>query len=92
MVAAARTFAERARRELSATGERLRPRTDHVPPPLTEQEVHIARLAAAGLTNFDIATELFLSPHTVEWHLGKVFAKLGIASRRDLNRARFPLS
>ena len=80
-------FAERARRELAATGEKVRKRGDDPPHVLTPQELHIARLAADGLTNPDIATELFISPRTVEWHLGKVFGKLGIASRRQLREA-----
>jgi len=78
-------FAERARRELEAAGETVRRRTtggaEHV---LTPQEAQIARLAGAGLTNPEIAAQLFLSPHTVEWHLRKVFTKLGIKSRKQL--------
>ncbi|MFF5077338.1 AAA family ATPase [Actinoplanes sp. NPDC000266] len=86
----AEAFAERARRELQATGETVRPRA--VPPvasALTAQEAQIARLAGAGLTNPEIGAQLFLSPHTVEWHLRKVFAKLGIASRKQI-RASLP--
>ena len=54
---------------------------------LTLQEFHIARLARDGLSNAEIGTRLFLSPRTVEWHLGKVFTKLGISSRRQLRTA-----
>ncbi|MBW9211030.1 AAA family ATPase [Mumia sp. zg.B21] len=77
-------FAERARRELAATGETVRKRAHGTRDELTPQEMHVARLAAEGLTNPDIGTELFLSPRTVEWHMGKVFGKLGISSRRQL--------
>jgi DNA-binding CsgD family transcriptional regulator/tetratricopeptide (TPR) repeat protein len=77
-------FAERARRELLATGETVRKRTVDTLGDLTAQEAHIARLAGGGLTNPEISTKLFLSPRTVEWHLRKVFAKLGISSRRQL--------
>jgi DNA-binding CsgD family transcriptional regulator len=83
----AQAFAERARRELQATGETARIRTAHRRVELTAQEEQIARLAGAGLTNPEIAAQLFLSPHTVEWHLRKVFAKLGIRSRRQLSTA-----
>ena len=77
-------FAERAQRELLATGERVRKRTAEVARDLTPQETCIARLAVDGLTNRDIATQLFLSARTVEWHLKKVYTKLGASSRRDL--------
>ncbi|WP_262852304.1 helix-turn-helix transcriptional regulator [Mumia quercus] len=80
-------FAERARRELAATGETVRKRVDDDRHALTPQELHVARLAAEGLTNPDIGSELFLSPRTVEWHMGKVFGKLGISSRRQLRGA-----
>jgi DNA-binding CsgD family transcriptional regulator len=80
----ANAFAERARRELLATGENPRKRTDETRGQLTAQEEQIARLAADGLTNPEIGAQLFLSPRTVEWHLRKVFTKLGINSRRDL--------
>ncbi|MDV3129512.1 LuxR family transcriptional regulator [Mycobacterium sp. 21AC1] len=78
-------FAERARRELAATGVATTsgPSTD-TGAMLTPQEMQIARLAADGLTNPEIGTRLFLSAHTVEWHLRKVFTKLGIRSRRDI--------
>ncbi|GAA0954636.1 LuxR family transcriptional regulator [Actinocorallia libanotica] len=77
-------FAERARRELSATGETARKRTKEAFSELTAQETQIARLAAQGHTNPEIAAQLFISPRTVEYHLGKVFPKLGISSRRQL--------
>ncbi|MFC7362204.1 helix-turn-helix transcriptional regulator [Nocardioides astragali] len=80
-------FAERARRELGATGETPRRRSDEGPRGLTVQESRIARLAADGLTNPEIGTELFISPRTVEWHLGKIFAELGVTSRRQLRDA-----
>jgi DNA-binding CsgD family transcriptional regulator len=80
-------FAERARRELIATGERVRQRTPETRYELTPQEEQIARLARDGLSNPEIAAQLFLSPKTVEWHLGKVFTKLGIRSRRELRSA-----
>ena len=79
-------FAERARRELLATGETVRKRADETRGELTAQEAQIARLASEGRTNPEIGTELFLSPRTVEWHLRKVFTKLGISSRRELRR------
>ena len=78
------SFAERARQELVVTGEKVRSRTVEVRDDLTQQEQHIARLARDGLTNPEIAAQLFLSPRTVEWHLHKVFTKLGITSRRQL--------
>jgi DNA-binding CsgD family transcriptional regulator len=80
-------FAERARRELMATGEKLRKRRDETRDELTPQEEQIARLARDGLTNPEIAAELFLSTRTIEWHLHKVFAKLGIGSRMGLHAA-----
>ncbi len=80
-------FAERARRELLATGETVRKRTVDTAVGLTPQEAQIARLARDGLSNPEISTQLFLSPRTVEWHLHKVLAKLGISSRIQLHRA-----
>jgi ATP/maltotriose-dependent transcriptional regulator MalT len=77
-------FAERARRELLATGETVRKRTVDSLIDLTAQEAQIAKLARDGHSNQEIATLLFISPRTVEWHLGNVFAKLGITSRKDL--------
>jgi DNA-binding CsgD family transcriptional regulator len=77
-------FGERARRELLATGEKIRKRTTAASGSLTAQEAQIARLAQQGLSNPEIGTRLFLSPRTVEWHLGNVFAKVGISSRRQL--------
>ena len=80
-------FAERARIELLATGEKVRKRVDETRGDLTPQEIQIARLARDGLSNPEIGTRLFLSPRTVEWHLRKVFTKLGINSRRQLRVA-----
>jgi DNA-binding CsgD family transcriptional regulator len=79
-------FGERARRELLATGETVRRRGD-TRDQLTPQEAQIARLARAGLSNPEIAAQLFLSPRTVEYHLAKVFTKLDITSRRQLRQA-----
>jgi DNA-binding CsgD family transcriptional regulator len=80
----ATAFAERARRELLATGESVRHRTIEARQVLTAQETQIARLAGAGKTNSEIGAELFISSRTVEWHLRKVFTKLGVDSRRKL--------
>src|SRR5215207_9988714 len=80
-------FAERARRELLATGEKLRKRTAETRDDLTAQERQIAQLARDGLSNPEIGARLFLSPRTVEWHLHHVFTKLGIRSRQQLARA-----
>lgn len=77
-------FAERARRELLATGETVRKRTVDTLGELTAQEAHIARLAGQGLTNPEIGAELYISPRTVEWHLRKIYTKLGLNSRREL--------
>ena len=83
----AEAFAERARSELLATGEKVRKREVDTYSQLTPQEEHIVRLARDGRTNPEIAAELFISTRTVEWHLRKVFAKLGITSRRELHNA-----
>jgi DNA-binding CsgD family transcriptional regulator len=80
-------FAERARRELRATGERAPKRTAETRDDLTPQEAEIARLAAEGLTNPEIGARMFLSRRTVEWHLKKVFLKLDVTSRRQLEAA-----
>jgi DNA-binding CsgD family transcriptional regulator len=80
-------FTERARSELLATGERARRRSPDARNVLTPQEQQIARLARDGLSNSEIGAQLFLSPRTVEWHLGKVFGKLGVKSRRELRTA-----
>ncbi len=79
-------FAERARRELVATGATVRKRTVEAPDQLTAQEALIARLAQGGLTNPEIGAQLFISTRTVEWHLRKVFAKLGVRSRGQLRQ------
>jgi DNA-binding CsgD family transcriptional regulator len=80
-------FAERARRELTVTGETVRKRSAETRDQLTPQEEQIARLARDGLTNLEIGARLFLSARTVEWHLRKIFVKLGIGSRRELHTA-----
>jgi DNA-binding CsgD family transcriptional regulator len=74
-------FAERARRELRATGETVRKRVMQTRDDLTPQEDEIARRARDGLSNPEIGARLFISPRTVEWHLRKIFVKLGISSR-----------
>src|ERR687891_244657 len=78
-----------AARELLATGERARKRSVKTREELTAQEAQIARLARDGLSNPEIGARLFISPRTVEYHLHKVFSKLGISSRNQLERA-FP--
>ncbi|MGW1544576.1 ATP-binding protein [Streptomyces sp. NPDC002309] len=80
----ANAFAERARRELLASGVHVRVREIESASALTSQELQVATLAAGGLTNAKIGSELFISPHTVEWHLRKVYKKLGVSSRRSL--------
>jgi DNA-binding CsgD family transcriptional regulator len=80
-------FAERARRELLAAGGTARRRSVTAKVELTAQETQIARLAADGLSNSEIGARLFLSPRTVQYHLGKVFTKLDITSRNQLSRA-----
>jgi len=82
-------FADRAHRELQATGETARKRTAETTDELTAQEYQIARLAREGYSNPEIGTRLFISPRTVEWHLRKVFGKVGVTSRRQLRDATF---
>ncbi|OAH14384.1 putative HTH-type transcriptional regulatorc [Streptomyces jeddahensis] len=77
-------FAQRAARELAATGENIRKHTDNNRNELTAQEAQIARLVREGLTNPEIGTQLFISPRTVEWHVRNIFVKLGVTSRREL--------
>jgi DNA-binding CsgD family transcriptional regulator len=83
----AEAFAERAARELLATGETARKRVVATLGELTAQEAQVARLARDGLSNVEIGARLFISPRTVQYHLHKVFAKLGIGSRLQLARA-----
>ena len=83
----AEAFAERARRELQATGETVRKRTVETRDVLTAQEAQVAQLAADGRTNPEIGAQLFISPRTAEYHLHKVFTKLDISSRRQLRAA-----
>jgi DNA-binding CsgD family transcriptional regulator len=83
-------FAEHAERELLATGETVRKRTAETRDDLTAQEAQIARLAREGLSNPEIGERLFISPRTVEYHLHKVFSKLDITSRNQLNGAMPP--
>ena len=83
-------WAERAEAELRATGETARKRGAAAVDQLTPQELQIAGLVTGGLTNRDIAAQLFLSPRTVDYHLHKVFTKLGIASRTELVRDGLP--
>ena len=80
-------FAARAERELHAAGESTRKRAPETNGTLTAQEARIARLAREGQSNADIGAQVFISPRTVEYHLGKIFAKLGIESRRQLEHA-----
>jgi DNA-binding CsgD family transcriptional regulator len=80
-------FAERARRELGATGETARKRSIETAGGLTPQETQVAELAREALSNAEIGARLFISPRTVEYHLGKVFTKLGINSRIQLQQA-----
>jgi len=80
-------FAERARRELVAAGEKVRKRIVETREELTSQQAQIARLARDGVSNAEIGARLFISPRTVEYHLSKVFAKLGVGSRHELERA-----
>jgi DNA-binding CsgD family transcriptional regulator len=80
-------WAERARRELGATGETARKRNRSTLDQLTPQELHVVRMISQGLTNREAAAQLFLSPRTVDYHLRKVFSKLGINTRAELIRA-----
>jgi DNA-binding CsgD family transcriptional regulator len=82
----AEAFAERARRELRAIGETVRKRVIEPHDTLTAQELQVARLARDGLSNPEIGARLFISPRTVQYHLGKVFTKFGISSRAALHR------
>jgi DNA-binding CsgD family transcriptional regulator len=82
----AAAFAERAARELLATGETVRKRTVETQSDLTPREAQIARLARDGLSNPEIGIRLFISPRTVQYHLRKVFTKLDISSRNELKR------
>jgi DNA-binding CsgD family transcriptional regulator len=79
-------FAERGERELLATGEHVRKRKIETRDELTAQEAQVARLARDGLSNAEIGARLFVSQHTVAYHLRKVFTKLGITSRHELAR------
>jgi DNA-binding CsgD family transcriptional regulator len=83
----AEAFADRAARELLATGETVRKRTVETRGELTAQEAQIARLARDGLSNPEIGLRLFISPNTVKYHLRKIFLKLDIGSRAELDRA-----
>ncbi len=82
-----KAFADRAARELSATGERVRKRATETTAQLTARETQIVWLAGEGLSNSEIAARLFMSPRTVEYHLHKVFTKLDISSRNQLRSA-----
>jgi len=84
------SFAERARRELLASGGTAQKHSSQTRDQLTPQEEQIARLARDGLSNPEIGAQLFLSARTVEWHLSKIFTKLGIGSRRELHAALAP--
>jgi DNA-binding NarL/FixJ family response regulator len=86
----AAAFAERARRELQATGETVRKSAVDARGALTVQEAQVARLAAEGHTNPEIGAQLFISPRTAEYHLHKVFSKLGVSSRRQLRHRLAP--
>jgi DNA-binding NarL/FixJ family response regulator len=81
-------FAERARIELLAVGGRPHPRTAGTIEALTPREVQVARLVGEGATNLEIAAQLFISRRTVEYHLKKIFAKLGVTSRTQLALAQ----
>jgi DNA-binding CsgD family transcriptional regulator len=87
MAIGAAGFAHRAGGELLATGEHARQRVDQTRNELTPQELQVAQLAAEGGTNSEVAAQLFISPHTVSYHLRKVYAKLGVRSRSQLLKA-----
>jgi DNA-binding CsgD family transcriptional regulator len=86
----ARLWADRARGELEATGITARKRDPSTLDSLTPQELRIAKLVAGGASNREVAGQLFLSPKTVEYHLRKVFLKLGVSSRVELANLRLP--
>ena len=86
----AEAFAERAARELRATGEKPRKRTTQSTDALTAQELNIARLVATGATNREVGAHLFLSPRTIEAHLRSIFQKLDISSRRQIKDIQLP--
>jgi DNA-binding NarL/FixJ family response regulator len=86
----AAAFAARAERELVATGEHVRRRSVETREELTSPEAQVARLARDGLSNAEIGERLFISQHTVTYHLRNVFSKLGITSRTDLSQALPP--
>jgi len=86
----AEAFAERAARELRATGEHPRKRAAQPTDALTAHELHIARLVATGATSREVGAQLFLSPRTIEAHLRSIFRKLGITSRRQLKELALP--
>jgi DNA-binding CsgD family transcriptional regulator len=83
----ANAFAERARRALSAAGESVRRITPDTRDALTPEEIQVARLVRDGHTSPEIGAQLFISPRTVEFHLGKVFRKLDVSNRRELSQA-----
>jgi DNA-binding NarL/FixJ family response regulator len=83
-VIGARSWAERARAELRATGESVAPAEQTGQDQLTPQDLQVVRLAATGLSNRDIGAQLFISPRTVGYHLYKAFPKLGVAGRHEL--------
>jgi DNA-binding CsgD family transcriptional regulator len=86
----AEAFAARAARELRATGERPRKRTVQAADALTARELHIARPVATGAPSKEVASQLFLSPRTIDAHLRSIFGKLGITSRRELRNLQLP--
>src|SRR5690606_1896398 len=83
-------FAERAARELRATGEHPRSRAAQPTDALTAQELHIARIVSTGATSREVGAQLFLSPRTIEAHLRSIFRKLGLTSRRQLRDLALP--